>query len=217
MVKEGKLMDNGMYARLFAGALSAALTSVFIAVFVAIILFAPKPYPSIKQEVKYNADIEDGVHKTQYWVGLLKEEWNYNNGLPNGEAFQFYPNGSLYRKLEYVDGFLEGEVNEFREKPGRAMGVSRRFIPKKPPQLKLGVGELKAAWHYSEGKLNGEYRKYYKGGSEQEIGNYQMGKLHGFVREYSREGELKSEVLYDHGKRLSEKDAQLVLDTKVTS
>ncbi len=193
-----------------AGALTGVLGSIVMGIFISIILFAPKPYPGIKEVIKQDMSREDGTIQTKYWVGLLKEEWTFKNGFPQGYAYQFYPNGSTLRRLHYVDGRLEGAVEEYYEKPGSARGVSRRYVAKKPPQLKLGSGKKKAVWNFRDGTLDGTYALHFEDETIREEGSYLEGKRHGFFRKYSRKGKLKSEVFYENGKKV--RGGRLVTD-----
>jgi antitoxin component YwqK of YwqJK toxin-antitoxin module len=198
-------MNPNLFHRLVAGALATALSSLFMAFVIIVILYAPKPYPSVQPVIKQDVKQEDGNFQRLYWVGLLKSEWNYAAGWPEGPAYHFYPNGSLLRQLFYVQGRLNGPVREFYEKPGRATGFSRRFIAKHPPQAKLGAGQLKAEWNYQDGLLHGRYAKYDAKGNLREEGSYLRGKRHGFIRKYARDGRLVSERLYNEGKRIKNK------------
>ena len=199
---------------ILARVMGAAIASLVMAVVIGIILYAPKPYPSIKPIIKADAKKADGFLQTYYLLGLLKGEWTHQNGLPEGVAFHFYPNGSVMHRMFYVQGHLDGLIQEFYEKPGSARGVSRRHIPKNPPQAKIGVGPLKAEWQYVMGVREGAFKLYYNRGAIKQEGSYHQNKLHGFVRRYKKNGALKSEALYQNGKKMSGKKANLVIDTQ---
>jgi antitoxin component YwqK of YwqJK toxin-antitoxin module len=199
-----QMMMNWIVARMISG----ALASIVVAIVVIIILYAPKPYPGIEGEVSFDADRENGVVKTNYWVGLLKEEWTYENGFPHGLMLQYFPNRSVMRELRYHRGKLQGLIKEYYEKQGFRPGPSERRLVGVLDPKKTVRGNIKGKWEYQSGLKEGRYEIYYERGGLKEKGTYKQGKLNGRIRKFNQIGKVTSEKYYEDGKKASQQKSQ---------
>ncbi len=188
--------------------LAMGITSIFMAIVIGIILYLPRPLPGVTEDFSKPEQELEGLVAKKYWVGVLKEELNYVQGLPQGEALQYYPNRSLLRELKYEQGKLHGVIKEYYEKEGfRPMSMKYRLSGLLAPSMRVR-GDIKALWHYEQGKKHGPYQSFYKGGGLKEEGDYLEGKKHGVFKKYAEIGTLKSEKFYLNGKKVKQGDLE---------
>jgi hypothetical protein len=57
-----------------------------------------------------NAQIRNGIQKTYYDTGEIKQELSYKNGKKDGVEKQYDKDGKLLKELYYQDGKFQGEV-----------------------------------------------------------------------------------------------------------
>lgn len=68
---------------------------------------------TVNAKVHYKVDNQEGIRKTYYENGQLKEEANYKNGKLDGEAKYYYKNGQLKEEANYKNGKLDGEAKTY--------------------------------------------------------------------------------------------------------
>ena len=68
----------------------------------------------IKEEVEINQDsIADGIFKTYYQDGALKEVSAMKDGFYNGESIAYYESGKMKSKFNFVDNIRQGDFLVF--------------------------------------------------------------------------------------------------------
>jgi antitoxin component YwqK of YwqJK toxin-antitoxin module len=63
------------------------------------------------------------------------------------------------------------------------------------------TGEKNAELHYTDGVLNGPYRKYYRNGKVDESGVFINGERNGMVRSFREDGSLYMDIPYEHNNK----------------
>ncbi|MDA8091913.1 MAG: hypothetical protein M0Z61_17040 [Nitrospiraceae bacterium] len=61
------------------------------------------------------ANHPDGITRTYYESGAIKDEMVYKDGKLNGPYKRYYPNGHLWQELHYVDNTAVGREKEYDE------------------------------------------------------------------------------------------------------
>jgi antitoxin component YwqK of YwqJK toxin-antitoxin module len=151
---------------------------------------------------KDDKGLKQGMWKTFYTSGVVKNEINFTDDKMNGYLKEYSTNGSLLNTTKYVNGVIQKNAPELAKldvknayynngalkytatyKDGVEEGIQREFSPE---------GTIIGAKIFSEGLLIGE-------GILDTAGQKQ-----GPWKEYHLTGELKSEGAYLNGKRIGE-------------
>lgn len=131
-----------------------------------------------KTEGKYVNSKKEGVWKTYFPSGKIKQEITYVHNRPNG-----------YAKIYYEDGKLS---EEGIWKGNKWVG-NYKFYHKN--------GQLAYDFKYNNsGKREGEQKYYYENGNKMIEGNWANGKESGVIKEYDEKGKLKVEKTFNNGK-----------------
>ncbi len=160
----------------------------------------------IQKEEKVNRKdvngLKQGMWKTFYPSGVVKNEVNFSDDKMNGYFKEYSSNGSLSNTTKYINGVLQTNAPELAKldvktayyetgivkftgtyRDGVAEGIHREFSPE---------GKVIAAKVYVDGYLTGE-------GILDTAGRQQ-----GPWKEYHSNGELKSQGEYLNGKRIGD-------------
>ena len=154
---------------------------------------------------------------------VRKEIWK--DGKLNGQRIEL-ENGNVQMSSNYVDGELDGEFiiydknkniahlihYEEGRKNGKETFYNESGSVKKETDYKNNMkygaekeysndGEiLLLDANYVEGLLHGSYASYYEDGNRKFTGRAMDGEFHGEAHFYDENGDLESEVFYEHGK-----------------
>jgi len=142
-----------------------------------IIYFTDNPAQK-KSEGKYVDGKKEGVWKTYFPSGQIKQEITYINNSPNG-----------YAKIYYEDG----KVSEEGIWKGNKWVGEYKFYHKN--------GQVAYDWNYNNnGKREGEQKYFYENGNKMIEGTWANGKESGTIKEYDENGKLKVEKTFNDGK-----------------
>lgn len=119
--------------------------------------------------------LADGIYKTWYDNGKLREYITYKNGIKYGKHMYYYDNGQLHHKEYYINGKICSFSKSYH-KNGKLEHI-RRYIGRHH--------ELEKIWH-ENGQLALE-------------SNYRYGVYHGRHRVWDETGVLLSERYYKYG------------------
>ena len=141
---------------------------------------------------RYLNGMEIGIH-TEYFSGgkpSKETEFNTESNLIKIVTYKNYPKYYIFSKedvssetniLTYNEFNPDGDIVQFHtSQDGKKFG----------PALVLSRYETKIEANYKNGLLHGLYKKYWKDGTIQEIGNWEEGKMIGLSEEYDRQGRL---------------------------
>ncbi|MEZ5198610.1 MAG: hypothetical protein R2764_20160 [Bacteroidales bacterium] len=135
-------------------------------------------------------------------IGTIRLEGEYKNDLKNGYFKEFTEDGNLISTAKYIDGILQEDVAELAK-----LDIKTEYYPTGKPKIVAsykndipeGVrreyspeGEITAGYIFRQGKVVGE-------GIIDEAGIKD-----GSWKEFFANGALKSEGIYDKGKRIGE-------------
>lgn len=187
---------------------------------------------SISEEVTFKDGQRNGEWKRFYPDGQLQAEGTFENGIRVGEYLKNYPNGKTWVKGSYENGSKESTWIYGNEDGSIGQMVVYRK-GKEEKQVKMNgtfteyynMEKPREVANYRNGKLHGEYIKYYdngewvdkevdkrsKGGEieiyrvleGQQIAvkeHYKDGELHGEAITYDEKGKITSKVEYVNGK-----------------
>ncbi len=154
----------------------------------------------LASEGAFNNGVKEGLWKTYYEDGNIKEIMNYQNGKLNGEYTYFYKNGAPSTKVKYTadfyDGTLElyyatGQIKQSMEyKMGKQIGKEIYYNSNGSKKYEITV---------IDGHVQGEVKQYYPSGKLKEIVNFTDGKRNGKGTEYHENGNLYTEGNYLNG------------------
>jgi antitoxin component YwqK of YwqJK toxin-antitoxin module len=170
--------------------------------------------PKIKEEYDYEGQNKTGDYIEYYENGKIKRQGSFNNNLYNGKWVYYYENGNILGEGKFIDGNGQ-DVSETSGIPKN--GRDGLWV------FKYETGQKKEESIYKSGKINGEfksffkngniktidtrvndiangdYRKYFENGKLEEEGNFNNFKVHGIVKKYNESGNLLYEVNFDKG------------------
>ena len=172
-----------------ARSLAGLFASVVVSLLIMLILLLPRNLPGIPEHPHFDRAAPDGIFRTYYWIGTLKEEWTLAGGEANGPMIQHYPNGSVMREIPYVSSSPDGVIREYYELSAGGVRHSRRLGPRPSAASGTVVGErgdLRAEWTYADGRRDGPYRIFWESGDLKEEGSYAGGRKMGLVRKYPK-------------------------------
>ncbi len=132
----------------------------------------------INTEGKYVDNKKEGLWKTYFASGQIKQEITYVNNRPDGYAKIYYENGKVSE-----EGIWKGNkwVGEYK------------FYHKN--------GQVAYDWQYNDGgKREGEQKYFYENGNKMIEGTWANGKESGTIKEYDENGKLKVEKTFNDGK-----------------
>ena len=119
---------------------------------------------------------QEGTYKDN--ILISQKHWT-EDGLDNGEFILFYKNGDILLRGDLKDNKFEGEFIEY------------------------GYFGTKDIYHkhslrnYRDGKLHGEFIRYFDTGDVNMVGNYIYGNLEGNYTYYDKDGKIYWEGTYD--------------------
>jgi len=154
----------------------------------------------------FSNGLKSGFHQEWYRSGALKKKTNFLGGKIHGSDEEFYENGDLAHKANYVDNLIDGaftswfedatihEKNQFER--GKPVGIHLEYYQKETPD---SINVLASALCYSEGKLDGVQKRFYKNGKPEVVLTYKNNILHGLKSLWSMEGDLLEEATYLNG------------------
>lgn len=159
--------------------------------------------------------IPDGVVRSYYPDGKIKEEYNIKEGLPDGDYKGFRNNGKLEYKWVYKSGKKEGELKCYNEN-----GVLQEVRVYKENELKTekAYSTITGKLYYEKEFIDEDTyteKVYYDSGAVKSEGSYRKKKLEGEYKEFYANGDLKKTAVYKADKEISavnfNKDKQGVL------
>jgi len=119
------------------------------------------------------------------YIENLKDGITSDEGILDGVVTSYEEDGNLDYIENYKDGYLDGLVEEYGDN-----------------------GLISIREYYKEGRLNGQSTMFYEDGSEtiSTQGIYENGKRVGIWKNFDSNGNLKEEVTYENGKKISTKE-----------
>jgi antitoxin component YwqK of YwqJK toxin-antitoxin module len=174
----------------------------------------PQFVPKIKEEYDYEGQNKTGDYIEYYENGKIKRQGMFNANLYNGSWVYYYENGNIKAEGKFINGNGQ-DVSEISGIPKN--GRDGLWV------FKYETGQKDQESIYKSGKINGEfksffkngnietidtrvndiangvYRKYFENGKLKEEGNFNNNKVHGIVKKYNESGNLLYEVNYDKG------------------
>jgi antitoxin component YwqK of YwqJK toxin-antitoxin module len=142
-----------------------------------------KPTPgyatsAVIEEGEYIDGRKEGVWKTYYPSGKVKNEITYQGGRPKGPYTTYYENGQIEEKGNWSLNKNQGKFTRYYEN-----------------------GQVQQDFTFDEGgQRNGTQKYYYENGQLMIEGNWAGGKEDGAVKEYYEDGSLKSVRVFNGGK-----------------
>ncbi|MGZ3682973.1 MAG: AMP-binding protein [Bdellovibrionota bacterium] len=181
--------------------------------------------PEIEEEWRHGK--LNGLRRSFYASGQLREECPFTGGKRNGVCRIWYPTGKLKTEFQFENGKLAGVWREFfpgsdqllwqeHYKDGKKDGTQVFFYSggqKKEQRLfsrDLAEGEwiswypngkLKSRGAFHEGKEQGEWKKWREDGHLTFTQEFQAGKPHGLSRTFFDSGRVHDECSYTEGQR----------------
>lgn len=168
---------------------------------------------------------ENGVTRTNYYDGCLKEEISWSNGCRNGVCRQWYHGGELAVECNYRDDLLDGIKRRYFQSgkifsettyfDGVKQGIMRRFflsgqvysettyyngVENGPARQYYKSGRLESELNFVDDQLQGQ-AKYFNEGEKIVTVNYENNLKEGIERRYTRNGVLYAEIPFIHGHR----------------
>lgn len=157
----------------------------------------------IKYKGEFLNDIPVGLFTYYFPSGKVKSILNYDD-KGNANAEIFWENSNPHAKgtynaakqrintwhIYFEDGTLFAIINY---KNGKTDGLVTMYYPG-------GLAKVFEA-NYMDGKLEGYYKKYFKGNRLQEEGPCVNGLKHGYWKHYTPEGLIEEEGTYVNGRR----------------
>ncbi len=141
----------------------------------------------ITNEVIFEGRIENGhpqgLWKTYYKSGKIKNSVNYEDGLPTGECFFYYDNISNTKKAHVV------------YEPAGSISIYKEFHEN---------GARKAEILYEDGIPHGDASFFFPTGSIQIEGRYKKGKKHGRWKYYDENGKKLGIERWKNGEKRKE-------------
>lgn len=127
-------------------------------------------FPEGNKEVYFEKNgKKDGIYKSYYKNGNLKEEIDYKNGVKNGVSREYYESGELEQEFNFINGLCSGPCKMFYKN-----------------------GQLNFQSNYNNnGKLEGKTKHYFKNGLLHEERFYQNNKSKK-VKKYFLDGSIIS-------------------------
>jgi antitoxin component YwqK of YwqJK toxin-antitoxin module len=174
----------------------------------------PQFVPKIKEEYDYEGQNKTGDYIEYYENGKIKRQGMFNANLYNGSWVYYYENGNIKAEGKFINGNGQ-DVSEISGIPKN--GRDGLWV------FKYETGQKKEESIYKSGKINGEfksffkngnietietdingiangaYRKYFENGKLKEEGNFNNNKVHGIVKKYNESGNLLYEVNFNQG------------------
>ena len=158
----------------------------------------------------YTRNKENGLWKSWYENGQLKDIGYFNSGKMNSNWIGYYKNGQIKYSGDYNNDYKLNtwtywsdkgkiiEIKNFKVVTTRSMLISNedRVIKKSVPDGKwIKYSEhdqsIKSFENYKDGELHGISTFYYPGGViANRIVNYKDGKLNGFIRTLVEKGKV---------------------------
>ncbi len=145
----------------------------------------------------------DGIDTTYYESGCPQVVRNHIEGVENG-TWTFYndTSGLLAWEIEYFNGDKHGQSIYYRQKK---VGENVMKVTINGEEKKIYYNEYEndtvKIEPYSQGRLNGTKKEYYKDSKIHKEINYEEGILHGPFLVYDSEGNLLQELNYDEGEK----------------
>ncbi len=109
---------------------------------------------TLQKHIIYKNGKLDGLYKTYYFSGKLKEQKTYINGKENGEWKKYYIDGKLKESGDFINGELEGLYESYYEN-----------------------GTIEIRSEYKNNRLNGLYQFWDKNGYQNTKYKYTDGDL----------------------------------------
>lgn len=129
------------------------------------------------EEGKFKSSRKEGLWKTYFCNGKVKNKINYQNNRPNGYAIIYHENGKVYEEGEWRNNRWVGEYKLYYEN-----------------------GQVAQAFNFNTmGKREGEQKYYYENGQVMIEGNWLSGKEDGVLKEFYENGDLKAEKHFNGG------------------
>ncbi|MFN4952311.1 MAG: toxin-antitoxin system YwqK family antitoxin [Flavobacteriales bacterium] len=170
--------------------------------------------PKIKEEYDYEGQNKTGDFIEYYENGKIKRQGMFNTNLYNGSWVYYYENGNIKAEGKFINGNGQDvSENSGIPKNGRE-GIWIFYYESGEKEqesiFKSGKinGEFKTFFKNGNietietdinGIANGAYRKYFENGKLKEEGNFNNNKVHGIVKKYNESGNLLYEVNCDKG------------------
>lgn len=145
----------------------------------------------------------DGTDTTYYQSGCPQVVRTHIEGVENG-TWTYYndTSGLVAWNIQYYNG----------EKHGQAIYYRQHKVGEKVMKVNINRDEKKIYYNeyendtvkieqFSEGRLNGTKKEYYKGSKLRKEVNYKDGVLHGPFMIYDTEGNLLQELNYEEGEK----------------
>ncbi len=170
--------------------------------------------PKIKEEYDYEGQNKTGDFIEYYENGKIKRQGSFNNNLYNGSWVYYYENGNIKAEGKFINGNGQ-DVSETSGIPKNGREGVWIFYYESGEKEKESIyksgkinGEFKSFFKNGNIKTidtrvndiaNGVYRKYFENGKLQEEGNLIDNKFDGIIKQYSESGNLLYEFNYFRG------------------
>jgi antitoxin component YwqK of YwqJK toxin-antitoxin module len=130
----------------------------------------------VMKEANYKKGKLNGLFRTFYDNGKIKEESWYKDDRKNGQSRWYNQSGNMIAEYNYENGDFQGYQKTFYEND-----------------------TLSALSHYYNNKLSGEYIEYYRNGKPKLSGFYKSGEKDGLWTEYDETGKAVNTQKYKNG------------------
>lgn len=131
---------------------------------------------SPRNQTSYKDGKKDGKYVTYSTTGNPLKSIGYKNDEKDGEEISYYTNGKIEKSVGYAGG--------------KRNGLTREYF--------YDSGKLKSEYHFKNGLLEGDYKRFYEDGKLREEGrcekDYEV-----YRKEYYDNGQLKSVAERDGG------------------
>lgn len=150
--------------------------------------------------------LKTSLFQEWYPNGQVKRIANYLNDKLNGKEETFYENGQEKSKISYILDRIDGSLKTWFEEG--SLHEEKQFVNSVPVGLHIDYYKknpenndqiIEREVRYTNGKLDGEQKSYYKNGQLQACLNYRSNVLHGKKAFFGLNGELLEEANYING------------------
>jgi antitoxin component YwqK of YwqJK toxin-antitoxin module len=130
----------------------------------------------VLKEANYKRGKLDGLFRTYYDNGKIKEEIWYKEDIKQGQTRWYSQTGRLVAEYNYENGNFQGFQKTYYEND-----------------------TISVLSHYYDNELSGEYIEYYRNGKPKISGFYKAGQKDGLWTEYDETGKVLNTTRYKNG------------------
>jgi|688.fasta_scaffold72338_4 antitoxin component YwqK of YwqJK toxin-antitoxin module len=174
----------------------------------------PQFVPMVKEEYDYVGQIKTGEYIEFYENGNIKRKGMFNDNLHNGNWVYFYENGNIRAEGEFINGNGKDDSESSVIPRNGREGIWIFYYES---------GEKERESMYKSGKINGEFKLFFKNGKIESVntrvndfaygayslyfengelkekGNFSNDKIDGIIKQYNESGNLLYEINYYQG------------------